>query len=185
VRTRELLDYRRRERGWTRQLVAAVPEAAFDWAPAANAFSCGGLVRHMMQSEMFYRRLLVAAARGEHYDPFAMGEDGTVNLVAFRESNLESSRSERAARLGTSFAALLGRWDEIGRETVEALSQIADQDLARPMLHPLGRARGPVWELFLVMIGHEVHHRGQLSAYLKVLGVEQPPLYTQLEPAGA
>jgi uncharacterized damage-inducible protein DinB len=23
-------------------------------------------------------------------------------------------------------------------------------------------------------VGHEVHHRGQLSAYLKVLGVEQP-----------
>ena len=26
------------------------------------------------------------------------------------------------------------------------------------------------------MVGHEVHHRGQLSAYLKMLGVEQPAI---------
>jgi uncharacterized damage-inducible protein DinB len=27
------------------------------------------------------------------------------------------------------------------------------------------------------MTSHDVHHRGQLSAYAKVLGIAQPPLY--------
>ena len=28
------------------------------------------------------------------------------------------------------------------------------------------------------MASHDVHHRGQLSAYAKMLGLAQPPLYT-------
>jgi uncharacterized damage-inducible protein DinB len=42
------------------------------------------------------------------------------------------------------------------------------------MEHPLLAMRVPVWDMFLVFIEHEIHHRGQLSAYLKALGVDQP-----------
>lgn len=174
-----LLAYRRRERGWTWQLVAAVPEQHFAWAPAGDAFACGELVRHMMQSEVYWRRLLVAGARGERYDPFdgAMGEDGGANLAAFRPRNLAASRH---ARLGDSFAALLARWHEIDAETHAELAAIGDEDLRREVLHVIPRLRLAVGEMFLVMLSHEAHHRGQLSAYLKMLGVAQPPLYAQL-----
>jgi uncharacterized damage-inducible protein DinB len=29
--------------------------------------------------------------------------------------------------------------------------------------------------MLLTMVDHEVHHRGQLSGYLKTLGIQQPP----------
>ena len=75
----EFLVYFRRQRSWTRSLVAAAPEACFDWRPAPDAFSCGELVRHLIQSEAFWRRLLLAAAAGQRYDPF--GLTGTVLVV--------------------------------------------------------------------------------------------------------
>jgi uncharacterized damage-inducible protein DinB len=40
--------------------------------------------------------------------------------------------------------------------------------------HPLSGFRGRLWELLLMMLEHESHHRGQLSAYLKVLRIETP-----------
>jgi len=33
------------------------------------------------------------------------------------------------------------------------------------------------WKLLRSMVEHEVHHRGELYAYLGVLGVLVPPLY--------
>ncbi len=33
------------------------------------------------------------------------------------------------------------------------------------------------WKLLRSMVEHEVHHRGELYAYLGVLGVSVPPLY--------
>ncbi len=37
----EFLQHYGRQRGWTRTIVAAVPEEHFDWSPADTAFSCG------------------------------------------------------------------------------------------------------------------------------------------------
>jgi len=44
--------------------------------------------------------------------------------------------------------------------------------------HPVAGLVAPLGEFIWFMASHEVHHRGQLSAYAKMLGLPQPPLYT-------
>jgi uncharacterized damage-inducible protein DinB len=175
MRIEELLVHFRRQREWTRRLVAAVPEERFDWAPSERDFSCGGLVRHMIQSEVFWRRLLAAAARGERYDPFGLTGTQPERYEAFREPNLRSSRHDR---YGASFAALLDSWLPVQAETERELGRLTEEELQAEVHHPIAGLRLPIWEMVLLLVGHEVHHRGQLSAYLKVLGLPQPVLYT-------
>ena len=171
----DFLAHFRLQRRWSHELFAAVPEQHFDWAPAPSAFSCGGLLVHLIQSEVFWRRLLVAGARGEPYDPLGLHGSGRERFVAFREPNLETSRSDR---FGRSFAACLASWSAVGEKTQKELAEIPTAGLARTIEHPISLLSLTVGQMCWVMIEHEAHHRGQLSAYLKVLGVEQPPVFT-------
>lgn len=166
----------RRQRQWTRELVAAVPEERFGWFPGEADFSCGGLVVHLIQSEIFWVKLVTRAARGEAYDPFGLTGSGRERMTAFRRSNLVSSGD---ARMGSSFAECLERWQEVQARTEEDLGRLTADDLEAEVSHPLTGMSAPLWEMLLVLLEHEAHHRGQLSAYLKVLGLPQPPVFGQ------
>jgi uncharacterized damage-inducible protein DinB len=168
----EFLSYFRRQRSWTHTLVSAVPEEHFGWRPNPGAFSCGGLVRHCIQSELFFRRLATEAVAGRPLDPFGLSGDAAERMTAFRRPNLEASGGDR---FGTSFAEMLAQWTGVQAQTEEHFARITPEQLAGVEAdHPLLAIRLPLWELLLIMVGHEVHHRGQLSAYLKTLCVEQP-----------
>jgi uncharacterized damage-inducible protein DinB len=168
----EFLHYFRRQRSWTRSLVAAAPEAHFGWRPSVSAFSCGELVRHLIQSEGFWRRLILEALENRRYDPFGLAGTDRERMTAFRQPNLESSRTEK---FGSTFAECLASWTHVQQRTEEELACISPQQLTLVEVeHPLLALRFPLWEALLTMVGHEVHHRGQLSAYLKALGAEQP-----------
>jgi uncharacterized damage-inducible protein DinB len=169
----DFLAYYRRQRSWTRSLVAAVPEEHFDWRPSEPSFSCGELVRHLIQSEEFWVRLALEAVAGRPFDPFGLTGDGRQRMGAFRRSNLESAA--RAVKRGSTFAECLEIWLAIQERTESGLARITPEQLATVEVdHPLLALRFPLWEALLTMVGHDVHHRGQLSAYLKALGVEQP-----------
>lgn len=166
----------RQERAWTRQLVAAFPESAFGWRPAADTFSCGELVIHLIQSERFWRRLLVEAAAGRRHDPFGLRGTAEERYAAFREPNLVSTR---APRHPTTFAGCLERWAAEQAETEAAFAAFTPEQLtAATVYHPVAGLVAPLGEFVWFMASHEVHHRGQLSAYAKMLGLPQPPLYT-------
>lgn len=170
--TAEFLDFYRRQRSWTFTLVSAVPEDLFGWRPSESSFSCGELVRHLMQSEKFWRKLILETAEGRSFDPFGLSGDGRQRMTAFRQPNLQSAAA--ATNLGTTFAECLEKWKPIQAQTEGELVRLTPEQLNLVVDHPLLAIRFPVWEALLTMVGHEVHHRGQLSAYLKVIGVEQP-----------
>lgn len=93
-------------------------------------------------------------------------------MQSFREPNLSSSHDPS---FGASVAECLERWSEIQARTEVELSKIPDDALyAVEVEHPLTTLVAPLWQMLLVMLEHEAHHRGQLTAYLKMLGVEQP-----------
>jgi uncharacterized damage-inducible protein DinB len=166
-----LLERFKRMRRGTRTLVAAIPDAQFDWRPGEGAFSCGDLVRHLMQSEIFWRKLLVAGSRGEPFDPFKIAGTGEERLRTRRPEMLASAHDDK---WGTSAADCLARWADIQAKTERELAAIPDHALDVEMEHPLLAIRAPVWDMFMIFIEHEVHHRGQLSAYFKALGIDQP-----------
>jgi uncharacterized damage-inducible protein DinB len=171
--TRALIDRWRRTRAGTRALVQAIPPEHFDWRPHAEAFSCGDIVRHLMQAEEMFRLFLAAGGRGEPWDPWQMTGTGEDRLRSARRAILDGAG---ASELGTTAAACLAQWQAMEAETEAALATVTDQALANVVEHPVTVIRSPLWEMFLLMIEHEIHHRGQLSAYLKVIGVEQPAL---------
>jgi len=168
----DFLEHFSRQRRWTLALVEAIPSEHFDWAPAEDAFSCGDLVRHLMQAEIFWSRLLTTAAGGETYDPFGFEGSAEERLSDFRKPNLEASHQ---GRLGESVGECLSRWGEIQERTQREFAALRDSALHDILVrHPLTRVEAPLWRMLLLMVEHEAHHRGQLSAYLKMLGVEQP-----------
>ena len=170
-----LLRLWRQERAWTRRLVAAFPESAFGWRPAPDAFSCGELVVHLVQSERFWRKLLVEAAAGRRYDPFGLSGTVEERFAAFRSPNLLSTR---ASRQPATFAACLERWAAEQAETETAFAAFTAEQLRGAVVHhPVGGLVAPLGDMIWFMASHEVHHRGQLSAYAKMLGLPQPPLY--------
>ncbi len=165
----------RQERAWTRLLVRAFPESAFSWRPAPDAFSCGGLVVHMIQAERFWRRLLVEAVEGRYYDPFGLQGAAVERYAALRAPNVAS-----ASRAGQpeSFAACLERWDVEQPRTEAALAAFTPEQLADVVVdHPIAGLHLPLYDMLWILTSHEVHHRGQLSAYAKMLGLPQPPIY--------
>jgi uncharacterized damage-inducible protein DinB len=163
------------ERGWTRRLVAAFPESAFGWRPATDAFACGELVVHVIQSERFWRRMLVEAAAGRRYDPFALAGSVEERYAAFREPNLVSTRG---AGQPTTFAACLARLADEQAKTEAAFSSFTPGQLSDVIVHhPIAGLVAPLGDMIWFMASHEVHHRGQLSAYAKMLGIPQPPIY--------
>ena len=167
----------RRERGWTRGLVAALPDASFDWRPAPLEFSCGEVVRHLIQAERFWRRLLVEAAEGRSYDPFGFSGTGSQRHDALRERNLASA--QRVGELA-SYAACLHHWAQVQAETETAFARFTDEQLATAIVdHPIAGIRAPLADMLHYMLSHEIHHRGQLSAYAKMLGLRQPPVLVE------
>jgi uncharacterized damage-inducible protein DinB len=169
----DFLSFFRRQRSWTRSLIAAVPEERFDWRPADSAFSCGELVRHFIQAEGVWRKIIVEAAAGGRFDPFGLSGSGRERMAAFRARNLASAAG--GEKQGRTFAECLEGWAQVQARTEEDFAPITPEQLASVEVdHPLLAIRFPLWEALLTMVGHEVHHRGQLSAYLKMIGVEQP-----------
>ena len=164
----------RRERGWTRRLVAAIPEQHLDWRPAVGSFSLLDLVRHLVQSERFWATLVAEAATGRGYDPFGLAGSGRERLAEFGPRNVAASRS---ARLGATLAEVLVSWQAVEAATLETFEALRGAELERVVDHPLTRLQLPIGQMLLHMLSHEVHHRGQISGYLRVLGVEQPPLF--------
>jgi uncharacterized damage-inducible protein DinB len=95
---------------------------------------------------------------------------------AFRSPNLLSARSTRHP---TTFAGCLQRLAAEQVETEAAFAAFTPEQLAGAIVHhPVAGIVAPLGEMIWFMASHEVHHRGQLSAYAKMLGIAQPPLYT-------
>ena len=57
-----------------------------------------------------------------------------------------------------------------------AMAQLSDEQLQKKCQSANGTPM-TTWKLLRSMTEHEVHHRGELYAYLGILGVKVPPLY--------
>ncbi len=140
----------------TRRLLDRVPDEHFGWKPHEKSFSLGALATHLATLPHW----LVSIVREDYFDigapmpknePLA-GRDAVLeafdrNTAAFREA-LDAAGDEALGRM----------WEMRNGDTVL---------LSSPKFSVL-RTIG---------INHIVHHRGQLSVYLRVLEVPLPPLY--------
>ena len=147
---RSFLDYFNKIRERTMRVVACIPPEKVEWRAVDGKFTLGDLARHIAATE---RNVFVECACGGR-NRYAGCEremaDGLDEIVRFME--------------------------RMHGESMDMLAQLSDDQLQQKCQSADGT---PIttWKLLRSMVEHEVHHRGELYAYLGVLGVSVPPLY--------
>lgn len=154
----EFIKYWRGFRGRSRRTLSAFPPDAGPWRPAEGAFCVADLTRHLGRTErdFFVARVCGVPARVAVGSEAALGKGGTELSGALAE--LDTLHEESCAML-----ADLGRREGQGA-------------LQHRVTTPVG-AEITAWKWLRAMCEHEAHHRGQLSLYLRMLGVDPPPIF--------
>lgn len=145
-----------REASTTRRHLERLPDDRFGWRPHPRSFTVGELASHLVDCV----RLAVPVFSADELD--------------MDPSTYEPFRAP-------SNAGLLEAFDEEVARAVQAMSRTSDPEAAQPWRLLVG---GKTWfekpreAAFRDMaLSHLVHHRGQLSVYLRLLELPVPGSY--------
>jgi uncharacterized damage-inducible protein DinB len=142
----------------TRKVLERVPDDKFDYQPHPKSMKLGQLASHI------------------------------VNLLKFKQHFLEASQRDfldpnapKPPPSPTSSAELLARFDQFSADLRQALAASSDEKLTENyqlnrgeqvlMSRPKGAA------LRIMGLNHSIHHRGQLTVYLRLLDIPVPGVY--------
>lgn len=139
----------------TRRVLERVPDEHFAWKPHEKSFSLAQLATHVANLPTWVNVTLTT-------DTFDSGTAGRTDPAANRAALLAlfdgNVRAARAAIESATDATWMGPWTfQPGGKPVFTMPRIA--------VH-----RGFV-------MNHSIHHRGQLSVYLRLLNVPVPSIY--------
>jgi uncharacterized damage-inducible protein DinB len=144
------LDYFEKIRSRTMRLVACIPPDQVEWRAKEGKFTLGDLARHIAAAERNIFAEVVAGGRNCYAGCGRQFADGYAEVVQFM--------------------------NRMHSESMAIFSVLSDADLQRKCITPDG-APMSTWKWLRAMTEHEIHHRGELYAYLGILGVKVPPLY--------
>ena len=137
----------------TRRLLERVPEEQGAWKPHARSFALG----HLAQLVAWMPGWIATTLREPHIDLAAAG--------------------------GYSFeatASLLHMFDENARAAREALAEVVGPALDEPWSLRSGEQvlySAPRGEAVRGHLNHLIHHRGQLTVYVRLVDVPLPQIY--------
>lgn len=139
----------------TRKLLERVPEAHLEWKPHEKSMTLGGLALHVATIPYWLTRVLTAdsfdlATATRNPPPGSLREI----MDAFEARVAEMRQALDAA----DDAALTRPWQlRRGEQVLQTMPRLA-------VIRMMG-------------INHMIHHRAQLSVYLRLLNVPLPPMY--------
>ena len=144
-----------REMTTTRKVLERVPEDRFDWKPHARSFSLGALAAHVANLPTWGTETLAREEIeiGDGQQPTA--PPSKADLLATFDRNAAATRT---ALVGKSDAELLARW---------SLKRNGRVIFTMPKAAVLRS----------LVFSHLIHHRGQLTVYLRLLDVPVPSIY--------
>ena len=141
----------------TRRLLERVPDDRLDWAPHARSMTLGRLAMHLAELP----RMQTAVLTSDSLD---------LDTLKARPARSAANRAELLAEFDANVAAMR-----------EQLAGADDRTLAESWAMRRGERVLMTQPRAAVMrtmgINHIVHHRGQLSVYLRLLDVPLPPMY--------
>jgi uncharacterized damage-inducible protein DinB len=139
----------------TRKLLERLPDDRFAWQPHQKSMALGHLAAHLANLPWW----------------------GEMTLT---QSDFDTAASPPPAEVH-SRAEVLERFDRNAARTRAALAEKSDAELmAMWSLKRAGQTifsmpKAAVWRSFV--LSHVIHHRGQLSVYLRLLDVPVPSIY--------
>ena len=139
------------ERGLFRNVLAAVPEEGLSYRADPKARTARDLIEHLI---------------GHNLDLMELLDDGTIhhrNQIPFE------SVDSAVAQFDESFAAVIDRLDGIDSDEWNAVGRFYAGD------HLVMEA--PRQQLAWMFFLDAIHHRGQLSTYLRPMGSKVPAIY--------
>jgi uncharacterized damage-inducible protein DinB len=137
----------------TRRLLERVPSDKGQWKPHPKSFSLG----HLAQLVSWMPGWITKAARGQDID---LAHGGG---YSYEETD-----------------SLLQEFDRNVREAQQELASVSDADLQRPWSLKMGdRVLFTLPRIVVIRqnINHLIHHRGQLTVYLRLVDVPIPSIY--------
>lgn len=141
------------EAALTRKMLARVPPASLAWKPHEKSRTLGELAAHM--ANIF--GLFIAPLAHEEFDrhTYAATTETVAEILNTFEQNLAHARETLRA---LSEERMLATWRyKYGAQTIFALPRVV--------------------VIRTTAFNHLIHHRGQLSVYLRLLQVPLPALY--------
>lgn len=141
-----------------RRVLERVPAARWDWRPEARSRSAGELAAHLAELPGWLGGMLAAGGYDLAGDKTAAARVVPAAPEALLERFDGHCTAARAALAASDDAALSAAW-ELRRDGAVVRS-----------LTRAGAVR-------VFVLDHAIHHRGQLTVYLRLLGVPVPALY--------
>ena len=139
----------------TRRILERAPEASFSWKPHAKSMTLGRLASHV--ADLPNRCVTIATTETFVRNP------GTAPYQAASVNDLVAHFDEASAAAKSALGAL--RDDQ--------LSAVWTLKFGEQTMVELPRALA----LRRVFFDHMIHHRGQLSVYLRLLDIPVPGMY--------
>jgi len=140
-----------REIETTIKVIAAVPPDHLDYQPDIKASTGLGLIRHLPLIDEWFLNSIAEGRFGA--SPCQSDECGIMNPA------------DAAACYDQKMKVMIGR-----------LRQLSGEQLAEP-LDFFGVMQLPAVYFIQLTIKHSIHHRGQLSTYLRSMGGKVPNIY--------
>jgi uncharacterized damage-inducible protein DinB len=139
----------RNEHQTTRRVIEAVPADKLSYAPDPKSMDAWKLATHIASSEIFF---MLGVANG-----------------GFDRANAAIPESVKTP-------AELAQWyQDQHAAALEKLASLKGEDLVKNLSFAVFNF--PAITYPSLMIGHSIHHRGQLSAYLRPMGAKVPRIY--------
>ena len=139
----------------TRKLLERVPEEKFEWKPHAKSFSLGALATHLSNLPMWGAETLNKSEIDVGGDQPPSAPPSKAELLANFDKNVAATRAALTGKTDAEFASV---WSlKRGGHTIFSMPKTV------------------VWRSFVV--SHLIHHRAQLTVYLRLLDVPVPSIY--------
>lgn len=140
----------------TKKMLERLPKDSLMWRPHERSRSVGEIASHIANIPS----LFIASVKPDEYN---------------RESFVPATKD--------NVLEIMSAFDKNVLAAIETLRDLSDEQLLRPWRYRYGEQiifEMPKLAVIRAMgINHLIHHRGQLSVYLRLLNVPLPPIYGQ------
>lgn len=142
-------DYQR-EMATTRAVIAAIPVGKEDYTPDGKSMTALKLAWHIASADCWFLSSIIAGEfkAGDSSAPESVKTASDV--IAWYDSNLPG--------------------------VIEQANALTGEEVAKT-LDFFGKMQAPAVAFISLMLKHSIHHRGQLSAYLRPMGAKVPGIY--------